>query len=140
MAIADIDLNDLAVFTEVVRHGSFSAAGRSLGLPPSAVSRRVARLEERLGYVLLHRTTRSVGLTPAGRISLRSALDAYTINGAKLYGHEDVTGSLEVGKYADLVLIDRDLFDLVESGRADDIGASKVLLTLFRGRPVYRGS
>lgn len=68
MAIADIDLNDLAVFTEVVRCRSFSGAGRSLGLPPSAVSRRVARLEERLGFVLLHRTTRSQGLTPAGRI------------------------------------------------------------------------
>ncbi len=68
LAIADIDLNDLAVFTEVVRRRSFSAAGRALGLPPSAVSRRVARLEDRLGYVLLHRTTRSVGLTPAGRI------------------------------------------------------------------------
>lgn len=68
MAIADIDLNDLAVFTEVVRRRSFSAAGRALGLPPSAISRRVARLEDRLGYVLLHRTTRSIGLTPAGRI------------------------------------------------------------------------
>ncbi len=68
VAIADIDLNDLAVFTEVVRHGSFSAAGRAIGLPPSAISRRVARLEDRLGYVLLHRTTRSLGLTPAGRI------------------------------------------------------------------------
>lgn len=68
MAIADIDLNDLAVFTEVVRRRSFSAAGRALGLPPSAISRRVSRLEERLGFVLLHRTTRSLGLTAAGRI------------------------------------------------------------------------
>ncbi len=68
MAIADIDLNDLAVFTEVVRRRSFSGAGRALGLPPSAISRRVARLEERLGFVLLHRTTRSIGLTAAGRI------------------------------------------------------------------------
>lgn len=63
-----VDLNDVLVFTAVVSAGSFSAAARKLDLPPSAVSRRVARLEERLGYKLLHRTTRSLGLTDAGRI------------------------------------------------------------------------
>ena len=63
-----LDLNDLVVFTEVARRGSFTAAGRELDLPASAVSRRVARLEERLGMRLLNRTTRSVGLTDAGRI------------------------------------------------------------------------
>ncbi len=61
------DLNDVAVFTAVVRLAGFSSAGRELGLPGSAVSRRVARLEEQLGFTLLHRTTRSVGLTEAGR-------------------------------------------------------------------------
>lgn len=61
------DLNDVAVFTAVVRLKGFSAAGRELGLPGSAVSRRVARLEEELGFALLLRTTRSVGLTEAGR-------------------------------------------------------------------------
>lgn len=61
------DLNDVAVFTEVVRLKGFTAAGRALGLPGSAVSRRVARLEEALGFTLLLRTTRSVGLTEAGR-------------------------------------------------------------------------
>ncbi len=63
-----IDLNDLVVFTEVVTHGSFTAAGKRLGLPTSAVSRRITRLEEQLGFRLLHRTTRSVGLTDSGRI------------------------------------------------------------------------
>lgn len=62
------DLNDVAVFNEVVSAGSFSAAARHLGVPPSAVSRRVARLEERLGARLLHRTTRKLSLTEAGRI------------------------------------------------------------------------
>lgn len=61
------DLNDVAVFTAVVRLEGFSAAGRELGLPGSAVSKRVARLEEQLGMALLLRTTRSVGLTDAGR-------------------------------------------------------------------------
>jgi DNA-binding transcriptional LysR family regulator len=61
------DLNDIHVFATVVRLEGFSAAGKELGLPGSAVSRRVARLEEQLGFSLLHRTTRSVGLTDAGR-------------------------------------------------------------------------
>lgn len=61
------DLNDIHVFAAVVRLEGFTAAGRELGLPGSAVSRRVARLEEELGFALLHRTTRSVGLTDAGR-------------------------------------------------------------------------
>lgn len=64
----EIDLNDVAVFNEVVAAGGFTAAGRRLGLPASAVSRRVSRLETRLGFKLLHRTTRSVGLTEAGRV------------------------------------------------------------------------
>lgn len=64
----EIDLNDLLIFVEVVRGGSFSAAARKLGKPISSVSRRVARLESSLGFPLLHRTTRSLGLTDSGRI------------------------------------------------------------------------
>lgn len=62
-----IDPLDVMVFAAVVRAKGFSAAARELELPPSAVSRRVKRLEERLGAKLLHRTTRQVGLTDAGR-------------------------------------------------------------------------
>lgn len=61
-------MNDVRVFIEVVRHGSFTRAGTKLGVAPSAVSRRVARLEAELDFALLHRTTRSVGLTDAGRV------------------------------------------------------------------------
>jgi len=63
-----IDLQDVMVFAEVARARGFSAAARELGLPQSAVSRRVKRLEEALGCRLLHRTTRRVGLTRAGRV------------------------------------------------------------------------
>ena len=51
----------------MVRAGGFSAAARELDLPTSAVSRRVKRLETRLGVPLLFRTTRRVGLTAQGR-------------------------------------------------------------------------
>ncbi|WP_394831211.1 LysR family transcriptional regulator [Pendulispora rubella] len=65
---ADLDLNDAHFFTEVVRRGSFSAVARAANLPVSTVSRHVARLEARLGVVLLARTTRRVSLTDAGRM------------------------------------------------------------------------
>lgn len=62
-----VDLNDIIAFNTVVRCSGFAAAGRTMHLPGSAISRRVARLEARLGARLLNRTTRSVGLTEAGR-------------------------------------------------------------------------
>jgi DNA-binding transcriptional LysR family regulator len=62
------DLNDMLYFAEVVDKGGFAAAGRSLGLPKSRLSRRVAELEARLGVRLLQRTTRKLSLTEAGEL------------------------------------------------------------------------
>lgn len=62
------DLNDAVVFVKVVEQGSFTAASHALRLPKSTVSRRVQTLEERLGVQLLHRTTRKLGLTEAGKV------------------------------------------------------------------------
>ncbi len=64
------DLNDMVLFAEVVEHGGFAAAGRSVGLPKSRLSRRVARLEEQMGVQLLQRSSRSLSLTPAGELFL----------------------------------------------------------------------
>ncbi|AOY90669.1 LysR family transcriptional regulator [Cupriavidus sp. USMAA2-4] len=60
------DLNDLSLFAQVVRHGSFSAASRATGVPKSRLSRRIAQLEKELGMQLLRRTTRQVRVTPVG--------------------------------------------------------------------------
>lgn len=62
------DLNDMAFFAEVVDRGGFAAAGRSLGVPKSKLSRRISELEARLGVRLLQRTTRKLSLTEAGEI------------------------------------------------------------------------
>ena len=67
MTTDSIDLNDASLFAKVVEKGSFSAAARAFDLPVSSVSRKVARLEEQLGIRLLHRTTRKLSLTDAGR-------------------------------------------------------------------------
>lgn len=56
----------LQVYVKAVELGGFSAAARALGLTPSAVSKTIARLEDRLGVRLLNRTTRSLVPTPEG--------------------------------------------------------------------------
>lgn len=59
-------LDSLLIFVQAAKHRSFSEAARQLGMSPSAVSRAVQRLEERLGTRLLHRTTRSLSLSEDG--------------------------------------------------------------------------
>jgi DNA-binding transcriptional LysR family regulator len=61
------NLGDLEIFSRVVTTGSMSAAARALGLSPAVVSKRIKRLEERLGTRLLQRTTRQISLTEAGQ-------------------------------------------------------------------------
>jgi DNA-binding transcriptional LysR family regulator len=65
--------SDLRVFVRVMDRGSFSAAAEDLGLTPSAVSKLVSRLEDRLGVRLLQRTTRRLVLTPEGETFLARA-------------------------------------------------------------------
>lgn len=64
---------EMQVFATVAEQGSLSAAARTLGLTPSAVSRSIARTERRLGTRLLLRTTRSITLTAEGEAYLRGA-------------------------------------------------------------------
>ncbi len=63
----------LEVFAAVMRDGSFSAAGRTLGLTPSAVARSIDRIEARLGVRLLLRSTRALTPTAEGQAYLQTA-------------------------------------------------------------------
>jgi DNA-binding transcriptional LysR family regulator len=63
--------SELEVFVLVAESGGFANAARRLRLTPSAISRRVAQLEDRLGVQLLARTTRKVELTDAGEAYFR---------------------------------------------------------------------
>ncbi|MDH3305201.1 MAG: amidohydrolase [Gammaproteobacteria bacterium] len=67
------------------------------------------------------------------RVDLRTMIDAYTINGAYQMGLEHEQGSIEVGKRADLIVLDRNLFEL----SASEINEAKVTMTVFDGRTVY---
>ncbi|MEE8545010.1 MAG: LysR family transcriptional regulator [Alphaproteobacteria bacterium] len=75
----------MRIFAGVVESGSFSAAGRQVGLAPSSVSRRIGDLEDELGARLFHRTTRKLSLTEAGQIYFeRAARILIEIDEAKL--------------------------------------------------------
>ncbi len=65
--MAELDLNDVAVFVRVVERAGFAKAARELDVPTSTVSRAVARLESTTGARLVHRDTRSVTPTSEGR-------------------------------------------------------------------------
>lgn len=78
------------------------------------------------------------GYTAHERTSLQNMLMAYTINGARAVRQDAVSGSIEKGKSADFIVLDRNLFDLVASGKAQQIADTQVEMTVFMGRQVYR--
>lgn len=70
---------DYDLFAAIVEEGGLSAAGRRLHISAAMVSKRLVRLEERLGARLIHRTTRRLALTPAGErlhVDLRAIMTA----------------------------------------------------------------
>jgi len=74
------------------------------------------------------------GWVPEQRVTLEQTIAAYTINGAFATFEEDVKGSIREGKYADLVVLSRDLFAIPP----EEIQTARVLLTIVGGREVYR--
>ena len=71
---------------------------------------------------------------PAEKLTLDQLLTGYTINGAKQCSWENVTGSIEVGKSADMVVLDKNLYEIP----AETIHEVEPLLTVFRGEEVYK--
>lgn len=73
-------------------------------------------------------------LAPAQAVDLATLLRAYTLNAATLLGREHETGSLTVGKFADVVILDRRL----HNDAVDAIRSTKVVATFAQGQMVYR--
>lgn len=95
-----VETSELQAFAKTVDAGSLSRAAAELGVPRATVSRRLARLEERLGARLLRRTTRSLVLTDAGQALYRHAhlvLDAVKDAEASVRRTDDaIRGDLRV--------------------------------------------
>ena len=91
------------------------------------LEKAVTRKNDTTGYIY----------NPKERISVADALDAYTINGAMALGQSQLTGSLEVGKKADFVILSTDLLALEAAGKADEISDTQIVATWFDGRQIY---
>jgi len=100
-----LDLNDVAVFVQVVRSGSFAETARRLGIPPNTLSRRVQQLEARLGTRLMQRSTRKLSLTNAGQDFYDRCASAVETLGdagqALMSGNEVPSGLVRVAAPAD---------------------------------------
>ncbi len=73
-------------------------------------------------------------LNAAERVDLATMIAAYTIEGAWLMHQEKETGSIETGKAADIVVLEKDLFKIP----ASEVGGVRVDLTMLDGEVLYR--
>ena len=97
-------LKRMSVFAKVVELGSFTAAARQLQMSVSSISQTVAKLEDELQVKLLNRSTRSLGLTEAGKIYYqgcrRMLFEAQDVH-EQLYAFNNTPiGTLRIGRWA----------------------------------------
>lgn len=76
-------------------------------------------------------------LNDSETLTIFDAVDAYTINAARALRQDAIAGSLERGKKADFVIVDRDIFELAADGDAKDISETNALETWFAGKRVW---
>ncbi len=105
----------METFARVVESGSFSRAARDLHMTPSAVSKMIGRLEDRLGVRLLSRTTRKLSLTEEGRAfyqrvtpilaEVEEAEETVSLSTAEARGVLKVNSSTAFGQYQIVPLI-----------------------------------
>jgi predicted amidohydrolase YtcJ len=124
-------------FATLVRSGARLAFGSDWSVsspnPMWEMAIAVHRKEpRRYADMVGERATNEVFL-PDERIDLATAIHAFTMGSAYVNHLDDVTGSIEVGKEADLVVVDRNLFDL----SLDELADAKVQLTMVAGAPVF---
>ncbi|MGL5360107.1 MAG: amidohydrolase, partial [Shewanella sp.] len=76
-------------------------------------------------------------------LNVHEMIAAYTINGAKALRQDNLVGSIEVGKRADLIILDRNIVQLAESDDPEkiyEVYDTQVLTTIFDGKPVYQAA
>ena len=124
-------------FASLVRSGARLAFGSDWSVsspnPMWEMAIAVHRKEpRRYADMVGERATKETFL-PDERIDLATAIHAFTMGSAYVNHLDEMTGSIEVGKEADLVVVDRNLFDL----SLDELADAKVQLTMVAGAPVF---
>ncbi len=112
--------------------GGITAAGSD-----APVETRDPRPFVNIAHAITRRNPGGQALNPSQDLNVDEAIAAYTINGARMLGIDKDAGSLEVGKSADFIVLDRDIVRLAADGHADDIAQTRVMQTWFRGKQVY---
>jgi predicted amidohydrolase YtcJ len=90
-----------------------------------------------MAHAITRRNPGGKALNAAEDLNVYEAIDAYTINGARMLGIDREAGSLELDKSADFIVLDRDIIELAADGHPDDIAKTRVMQTWFRGKQVY---
>lgn len=116
------------------------AGGIVVGGSDAPVGTRDPQPFVNIAVAVLRHMPGDLALNARQGISVREALDAYTIEGARFLGREREFGSLEVGKSGDFIIVDRDVLALGAGGRAGEIAKTRVLETWFRGKCAYRAA
>jgi len=123
--------SELYLFQSLYNSGATIAAGSDWSVsslnPIDAIQVAVTRQS-------IEEEGRRPPLIPDERLALSDILAAYTINGAFANHHEQETGSIEIGKAADLIVLDKNLFAVPPS----EIHTTKVVLTMLDGAEVFR--
>lgn len=129
-AVTDKVVDRMAPIRDLAEAGVLIAGGTDWPVAPTpdlwdGMEGMVTRSNPRGGY--------EGQLAPDQALDVQTALHAYTLNGAEAMGLAAETGSLESGKSADFIIVDRDVTAIDPS----DIGETKVLSTWFEGVRVY---
>jgi DNA-binding transcriptional LysR family regulator len=146
-----VELDSIPVFVKVAQLGSFTQASKALKMPNTTVSAKVAQLERHLGVTLIHRTTRKLSLTEAGRTYLDRCVRALNeLQAAESELHEStteiqgtlrITSAVDVGQSLLAMIVDRYVklhpkidVDLIITNRVVDLVGEGIDLALRAGK------
>ncbi|MEM7532228.1 MAG: amidohydrolase [Chloroflexota bacterium] len=123
-------LTDMGVLLALGSDGPVANVNPYLGIHAAVCRQRVERMDQAPWY-------------GDERLTMAETIAGYTLDAAKAAGWNSVIGSIEVGKRADLVVLDRNLFEFenveTQALSGDEIAGTKVVMTVFDGAIVYRG-